>query len=222
MRVLTAAQMREVDRRTIDEQGVPSLELMERAGREVVAATETQLLEGLDGGPVTVLCGRGNNGGDGWVVARILQTRGLRDVAGVLIGRLEEIEGDAREMLERARSAGVTIAEAPDETAWDGMVERLISSSLIVDALVGTGLNRPLAGTLARVATDVNAADRPVVSIDVPSGLLEQGANRGGGQGRRRGGARTGPPRSGRRSPLRLPLRSWLRCFTRMRPASLR
>ena len=174
MRVLTAAQMREVDRRTIDEQGVPSLELMERAGREVVAATETQLSEGLDGGPVTVLCGRGNNGGDGWVVARILQTRGLRDVAGVLIGRLEEIEGDAREMLERARSAGVTIAEAPDETAWDGMVERLISSSLIVDALVGTGLNRPLAGTLARVATDVNAADRPVVSIDVPSGLLEQ------------------------------------------------
>ncbi|MXY24697.1 MAG: NAD(P)H-hydrate dehydratase [Acidobacteria bacterium] len=174
MRVVTATQMREADRLTIDERGVPSLELMERAGREVVAAIDDRLSERLDGGPVTVLCGRGNNGGDGWVVARLLRERGLQDIAGVLLGRIEDIAGDAREMLERARSAGVSIAEVEEETAWGGSAARLPSSSLIVDALVGTGLNRPLAGTLARAVSDVNASGRPVVSIDVPSGLLEQ------------------------------------------------
>ena len=174
MRVLTAAQMREADRRTIDERGVASIELMERAGREVVAAIDAYLPNRLDGGPVTVLCGRGNNGGDGWVVARLLRTRGLPDVAGVLIGCAEDVAGDAREMLERARSAGVPIAEVTGETVWDGSAERLASSALVVDALVGTGLNRPLGGALARVVADVNASGRPVVSIDVPSGLMEQ------------------------------------------------
>ncbi len=174
MRVVTAAQMREVDRRTIEEHGVPSIELMERAGREVVAAVDARLSGRLDGGPVTVLCGRGNNGGDGWVVARILQERGVCDVAGLLIGRLGDLAGDAREMFERARSSGVPITEVEDEYTWNGMAARLASSSLIVDALVGTGLNRPLEGTPARVAVDVNAASRPVVSIDVPSGLMEQ------------------------------------------------
>ena len=170
MRVVTATQMREADRLTIDERGVPSLELMERAGREVVAAIDDRLSKRLDGGPVTVLCGRGNNGGDGWVVARLLRERGLQDIAGVLLGRIEDVAGDARKMLERARSAGVPIAEVGEETAWGGSAARLPSSSLIVDALVGTGLNRPL----ARAVSDVNASGRPVVSIDVPSGLLEQ------------------------------------------------
>ena len=174
MRVVTAAQMREADRRTIVERGVPSIDLMERAGREVVAAIDARLSAPLTGGPVTVLGGRGNNGGDGWVVARILRERGLEDIAGVLIGRIEDVAGDAREMLDRARNAGVPIAEVGDEAAWEGSAARLASASLIVDALVGTGLNRPLAGLLARVVSDVNRSGRPVVSIDVPSGLLER------------------------------------------------
>src|ERR1700746_3236639 len=98
MRVLNSAQMREADRRTIEDIGIPSLVLMENAGRQVVAAIEAihgELLE-KDG---AVLCGRGNNGGDGFVVARTLMQRGV-SVAVFLLGRVSDVRGDARVNLE--------------------------------------------------------------------------------------------------------------------------
>src|SRR5579872_7387001 len=98
MRVLTAAQMREADRRTIEDIGVPSLVLMENAGRQVVAAMEamqSNLLEER----VAILCGRGNNGGDGFVVARTLMQRGA-DIAVFLVGNIADVRGDARVNLE--------------------------------------------------------------------------------------------------------------------------
>src|SRR5262245_53712022 len=94
MRVLNASQMREADRRTIEEIGIPSLVLMENAGRQVVAAIEavhTDLVERQ----IAILCGRGNNGGDGFVVARTLLQRGV-DVSVFLIGSVSEVRGDAR------------------------------------------------------------------------------------------------------------------------------
>src|SRR6188474_922844 len=98
MRVLNAAQMREADRRTIEEIGIPSLVLMENAGRQVVAAIESVYTD-LPERHVAVLCGRGNNGGDGFVVARTLLQRGV-DVSVFVIGRVAEIRGDARVNLE--------------------------------------------------------------------------------------------------------------------------
>ena len=98
MRVLNAAQMREADRRTIDEIGIPSLVLMENAGRQVVAAMEAMHSDLLER-QVAVLCGRGNNGGDGFVVARTLLQRGV-DVSVFLIGRVADVRGDARTNLE--------------------------------------------------------------------------------------------------------------------------
>src|SRR4029077_20930496 len=98
MRVLNAAQMREADRRTIDDIGISSLVLMENAGRQVVAAMEAMHAELLDR-QVAVLCGRRNNGGDGFVVARTLAQRGV-DVAIFLIGRVADVRGDARVNLE--------------------------------------------------------------------------------------------------------------------------
>src|SRR4029077_17965991 len=98
MRVLTAAQMRDADRRTIEEIGIPSLVLMENAGRQVVAAIEAihgDLLQGK----VAVLCGRGNNGGDGFVFGRTLLQRGI-EAAVFLIGRVADVRGDARTNLE--------------------------------------------------------------------------------------------------------------------------
>src|SRR4029450_1695453 len=98
MRVLNSSQMREADRRTIEEIGIPSLVLMENAGRQVVAAIEavhSDLLERR----VAVLCGRGNNVGDGFVVARTLMQRGV-DVSVFLIGRVGEVRGDARTKME--------------------------------------------------------------------------------------------------------------------------
>ena len=169
MRVLTPPQMREAERRTIDDLGVPSLHLMERAGEEVVAAVEAHVASRP--GAATVLCGRGNNGGDGWVVARLLQRRGW-DVAGFLFARVDDVAGDARTNLGRAREAGVAVAQVLDAGGWDPGRRRLAAGGLVVDALFGTGLKRPLAGLLATVADDINAAGGPVVAIDLPSGLL--------------------------------------------------
>src|SRR4026209_1869122 len=98
MRTLSGAQMREADRFTIEDIGIPSLVLMENAGRQVVAALEAAYESRLNG-RVAVLCGRGNNGGDGFVVARTLLQRGI-SVSVFLIGRVAEVRGDARTNLE--------------------------------------------------------------------------------------------------------------------------
>ena len=169
MRVLTPAQMREAERRTIDEFGVPSLHLMERAGEEVVAAIEAHVASGP--AAATVLCGRGNNGGDGWVAARLLRERGW-DVSGILFAQTDDVTGDARTNLDRARETGVPVTEVLDTGGWAPCRRRLAADALVVDGLFGTGLKRPLAGLFATVADDVDAAGRPVVAIDLPSGLL--------------------------------------------------
>src|SRR5512136_1064034 len=98
MRVLNSSQMRDADRVTIEEIGIPSLVLMENAGRQVVAAAESAFAD-LEERRVAVLCGRGNNGGDGFVVARTLRQRGV-DVSVFVFGSLAEVRGDARVNLE--------------------------------------------------------------------------------------------------------------------------
>jgi ADP-dependent NAD(P)H-hydrate dehydratase / NAD(P)H-hydrate epimerase len=169
MRVLTAAQMREADRRTIEEIGIPSLVLMENAGRQVVAAIEAihnDLLERK----VAVLSGRGNNGGDGFVVARTLMQRGI-DVAVFLIGRVADVRGDARTNLEILGRLGLTVVEIADSQAWELHVSEIRDCTLIVDAIFGTGLNAPVSGLMETVVADVNGSGIPVVAIDLPSGL---------------------------------------------------
>src|SRR5712675_651252 len=117
MRVVNAAQMREADRRTIEDIGIPSLVLMENAGRQVVAAMEAMHSD-LSERRVGVLCGRGSNGGDGFVVARTLLQRGV-DVAVFLIGRVADVRGDARVNLEILGRLGFTIVEVADSQAWE-------------------------------------------------------------------------------------------------------
>src|SRR5579862_5056091 len=107
MRVVNSTQMREADRRTIDEIGIPSLVLMENAGRQVVAAIEAMHGEMLER-QVAVLCGRGSNGGDGFVVARTLVQRGV-SVLVFLLGRVADVRGDARINLEVLGRLGVTV-----------------------------------------------------------------------------------------------------------------
>ena len=117
MRVLSAAQMREADRRTIEEIGIPSLVLMENAGRQVVAAMEAMHGDLLER-QVAILCGRGNNGGDGFVVARTLLQRDV-DVLVFLIGQVAEVRGDARTNLDILGRLGVTVVEIADSQAWE-------------------------------------------------------------------------------------------------------
>src|ERR671911_1087253 len=169
MRILTAAQMREADRFTIEEIGIPSPVLMENAGRQVVAAMEAAYEDRL-AGRVAVLCGRGNNGGDGFVVARTLLQRGI-DTSVFVIGTVADVRGDARTNLDVLGRLGVTVVEINDEQTWELHFSEISQCTLIVDAIFGTGLKSGLAGMLETVVADVNASGIPIVAIDLPSGL---------------------------------------------------
>ena len=169
MRVLNATQMKEADRRTIDDIGIPSLVLMENAGRQTVAAMEAMYSD-LPDRQVAILCGRGNNGGDGFVVARTLVQRGV-DVSVFLLGRVADVRGDARINLEILGRIGVTVVEVADSQAWELHFSEVSNCTLIVDAIFGTGLNAPVTGFIESVVADVNASGIPVVAIDLPSGL---------------------------------------------------
>jgi len=169
MRVLNARQMREADRRTIEEIGIPSIVLMENAGRQVVAAIEAMHADLLEDS-VAVLCGHGNNGGDGFVVARTLAQRGV-DVSVFLVGRVADVRGDARANLDILGRLGFTVVEIADSSAWELHVSEIRDCALIIDAMFGTGLNAPLSGLLETVVADVNGSGIPVVAIDLPSGL---------------------------------------------------
>jgi NAD(P)H-hydrate epimerase len=169
MRILNAAQMREADRFTIEDIGIPSLVLMENAGRQVVAAIEAAYEARLDG-RIAILCGRGNNGGDGFVVARTLAQRGV-DTAVFVVGALTDVRGDARLNLDILGRLGITVVEVNDEQAWELHFSEIAQCSLIVDAMFGTGLKSALAGMMETVVADVNGAGIPVVAIDLPSGL---------------------------------------------------
>jgi NAD(P)H-hydrate epimerase len=169
MRVLNARQMREADRRTIEDVGIASLVLMENAGRQVVAVMESSF-EDFDSLRVAVLCGRGNNGGDGFVIARVLAERGL-DIGVFLLGQAADVKGDARTNLDVLRNVGGDVIEIADAGAWELHGSDVLGSDLVVDALFGTGLSGPLTGLAETIVADLNASDRPVVSVDLPSGL---------------------------------------------------
>src|ERR671912_403982 len=117
MRVLNTAQMREADRPTIHEIGIPSIVLMENAGRQAVAAMEAAF-DDLTTSHVAVLCGRGNNGGDGFVVARTLAQRGV-EATVFLLGSVGDVRGDARTNLEVLGRVGITVVEVTNAQEWE-------------------------------------------------------------------------------------------------------
>jgi hydroxyethylthiazole kinase-like uncharacterized protein yjeF len=158
--LLDAPQMRALDSWAIDEQGIPSLELMERAGEGVARA-----VEGLaHDGPLTVVCGKGNNGGDGLVIARLLREAG-REVTVVCVAPTEELSPDAKANLERLPD------EPPLMHEEQAAHEAIGRATVIVDALLGTGFSGVPHGGAAEVIEIVNAAPGLVVSVDVPSGV---------------------------------------------------
>ena len=169
MRVLNASQMREADRRTIEGLGIPSAVLMEQAGRAVVRAMDDAFGD-LTRRRIGVLCGRGNNGGDGFVIARELVDRGLQ-IRARLLGQTAAVQGDARMKLEALSLRPVEVLEITDEAAWKRTRDDVLACDVIVDALFGTGLARPLDGVAALMVADLNASKRPVVAVDLPSGL---------------------------------------------------
>jgi ADP-dependent NAD(P)H-hydrate dehydratase / NAD(P)H-hydrate epimerase len=174
MRVLNTEQMREADRRTIEEIGIPSIVLMENAGRQAVAAMEAAF-DDLATSRVGVLCGRGSNGGDGFVVARTLVQRGV-DTAVFLLGSVADVRGDARANLEVLGRIGVTVVEITDAQEWELHFSELTDCGLVVDAILGTGFRGRLSGLLETVVADLNGLGVPVVAIDLPTGVSADSA----------------------------------------------
>ena len=169
MRVLNTQQMREADRRTIDEIGIPSIVLMENAGRQAVAAMEAAF-EDLPSTHVGVVCGRGNNGGDGFVVARTLVQRGI-ETSVFLLGSVADVRGDARTNLEVLGRIGLTVVEITNAQEWELHFSEISQCELIVDAILGTGFHGQLSGLLETVVADLNGLGVPIVAIDLPTGV---------------------------------------------------
>ncbi len=162
MKVLTAAQMREVDRRTI-ENGIPGLILMENAAHGVLNVLR-EAFGPLHAQRIAVFCGKGNNGGDGLAVARLLETH-YRPAAlhVILAGRPEEYRGDAAANLRMLEAAGVASSS--------GIPAEVHRATLVVDALLGTGLEGLAHGRPLELLRAINSLGAPVVAVDVPSGM---------------------------------------------------
>jgi NAD(P)H-hydrate epimerase len=181
MKALTAAEMREVDRLTAERYGIPSLQLMENAGTRVFEFLRSSYSDASTS-QTAILCGKGNNGGDGFVVARLLQEAGLKPNMYIL-GDAKAVRGDAAENLTRVRKSGARIEEIATEAQWEKARGEIAKARLIVDALLGAGLKGKIEGLLAAVIGDVNKISgdatslRPeaVVALDTPSGLPSDG-----------------------------------------------
>ncbi len=169
MKILTSVQMKEIDRIAIEEIGIPGPVLMENAGLQVTAVLREELAVKA-GMRVVVVAGKGNNGGDGLVVARHLHNQGL-DCPVLLIGSAAEVRGDAAINLKIARKIGVNIIEVKNLADWKKARKLLQKTPVIVDAMFGTGLNSSLEGLYAEVVNAINDSGAFVVSVDIPSGL---------------------------------------------------
>jgi ADP-dependent NAD(P)H-hydrate dehydratase / NAD(P)H-hydrate epimerase len=179
MKALTAAEMNQVDRLTTERFGVPGEQLMETAGRTVAEVFLEKYSYATSGqaGLVVVLCGKGNNGGDGFVVARHLKGK-VAEVRVFLFAKPDELRGDAAKNYQRWRELGdVTLVQT--EQDWQKALEDVSRAEVIIDALLGTGIRGGASGLIAQAIEDVNhisreaTAPRPawVVAVDTPSGL---------------------------------------------------
>lgn len=163
MKIVTAAEMREIDRVTSERFGVPSTTLMENAGEEVAVFVISRFSSVHS---IGVICGKGNNGGDGFVAARKLHDAG-KDVRVLLLADPSELKGDAAEMYKQLPSA--VIARTPAELDKDP-ARSVFECKLLVDAILGTGFKPPVAGLYERAIAKVNANTSPVIAVDIPSG----------------------------------------------------
>lgn len=167
MPTLTCAQAREFDRRATADFAMPSILLMENAGRGVVDVIEAARLPG----PAVIFCGRGNNAGDGFVIARHLELRGV-DAHVLLFADPADLKGDAAvnfEIMRRGQTPRtVCVGENTEQEAWQTVVQQ---AGFLVDALLGTGVQGAPRPPLDVAVAAINAAGKPVVAVDLPTGL---------------------------------------------------
>jgi hydroxyethylthiazole kinase-like uncharacterized protein yjeF len=167
MKLVTSETMRAIDRECIENLGIPGLKLMESAGVGTVRFIEREL--GPQAGErITIVCGKGNNGGDGFVIARELRARGA-SVGVYLAGHRDDVGGDARANMERLGEGGVV--ELTDGRSLAEVVDAMAQSDLVIDAVFGTGFRGVPRGLSGTIIGQINLCGRPVLAVDVPSGL---------------------------------------------------
>ena len=174
MKILTAQEMREVDRLSTERYGIPGLTLMENAGAGVARFIAQHWLDYAQR-RIVVLCGKGNNGGDGFVAARHLRDRGARPEV-FLLAAPDEMRGDAATNCKRWQETYGDLHAIRDSTSWHSVQAVLATADIIVDAILGTGTRGAVTGLLAEVIEAVNQRRGParssVVAVDIPSGLV--------------------------------------------------
>src|SRR3954469_11827786 len=168
MKIVTAAEMRQIDQATSQRFGVPSTTLMENAGAavaEFVLAHWPGVRETTR--KIAVVCGKGNNGGDGLVAARRLSQAG-KQVVVLLLAKPTELKGDAAEMLGQCPVEPVVVTS--ESELHEAVDDRFLDCDLIVDALLGTGFRPPMSALYAETIKAMNIAKAPIVAVDIPSG----------------------------------------------------
>ncbi|MGB9876468.1 MAG: NAD(P)H-hydrate dehydratase [bacterium] len=165
MKIASSAEMQEIDRKAREDFSLPTLLLMENAGERVAEMA----LDMLDGRNVVIVAGKGNNGGDGIACARHLFNLGV-NVKVILLARKDEIKGDARANLEIAERLGIDILELPNN-----IKAYLEKADLIIDAIFGTGLKGEVGSPFKEAIDEINSAGKPVLSVDIPSGIGDGG-----------------------------------------------
>jgi ADP-dependent NAD(P)H-hydrate dehydratase / NAD(P)H-hydrate epimerase len=170
MKIVSARKMQDLDRAAIHDFGIPGSVLMENAGR----GTYENIVETVPdaaGRPIAVLCGRGNNGGDGLVIARCFHNDGAR-VTAFLFADAGKVAGDALTNLEAFKEAGGRLIQITDEAQWMQYAPGIQQASIIIDALLGTGLSSEVRGLYHSAIESINAASgATVVAVDIPSGI---------------------------------------------------
>jgi len=169
--VMSREEVRSIDRWAIEEIGIPGVVLMENAGRSC-AELIAERLAALEKPKVCIFCGTGNNGGDGFVAARHLVNKGFA-VTVVLCGDKNKVRGDAKINLDILERLGQSVEQLePASAQINARVAELASNAdIVVDALFGTGLNGRLRDDYIRLIGSINALGKPVIAVDIPSGL---------------------------------------------------
>jgi len=169
MKIVTIDEIKTIEQRAMQEYEIPSILLMENAGNEVAHQIET-IMGTLHNKKISIFAGKGNNGGDGYVVARHLHNRGAK-VKVFLIGSESIVTGDALTNLQIISHMGIDVIEVVNDGDWDKVKIAMNFTDCVVDALVGTGFRDQLIGTMAQVVGSINNTKKMVIAIDIPSGV---------------------------------------------------
>ncbi len=169
MKICTAEEVRELDRKTIEDVGIPGVVLMENAGLHIVRVIRERYPD-LHSKRLLIVCGKGNNGGDGFVVARHVFNQEI-DVQVALLTDKHKVKGDARGNLDIIEKMGIPIEEIASEEQMPAFLNLLQQADIVVDAILGTGLNEAVRGFYKQIIESLNNAGKPVVAVDIPSGL---------------------------------------------------